>query len=60
MVSRQPELRDEIVRKLDSMAEKGQLNPYVSGRYSLEQAPQALRALMDRKVVGKVVVEPNR
>jgi NADPH2:quinone reductase len=60
MVSRQPDLRDEIVRDLDVMAEEGRLNPYVSGRYSLEQAPQALRALMDRKVVGKVVVEPNR
>lgn len=60
MVSRQPELRDEIVRDLDELAEQGRLNPYVSGRYSLEQAPQALRALMDRKVIGKVVVEPNR
>ncbi len=60
MVSRQPELRDEIVRDLDELAEQGRLNPYVSGRYSLVQAPQALRALMDRKVTGKVVVEPNR
>ncbi len=60
MVSREPELRDEIVRDLDRMAAEGRLNPYVSERYSLEEAPQALRALLDRKVTGKVVVEPNR
>jgi len=60
MVSREPETRAQIERDLDALAEQGRLNPYVSGRYSLEQAPQALRALMDRKVTGKVVVEPNR
>ena len=60
MVSREPELLAEIIRDLDELAEQGRLNPYVSGRYSLEQAPQALRALMDRKVIGKIVVEPNR
>lgn len=59
MVSRQPELRDEIIRDLDELAEQGRLNPHVSARYTLEQAPEALRALMDRKVTGKVVVEPN-
>jgi NADPH2:quinone reductase len=60
MVSREPELRDEIVKGLDTLASEGRLNPYVSGRYSLEQAPEALRALIDRKVTGKVVIEPNR
>ncbi len=60
MVSREPHIRDEIARDLDAMATEGRLNPYVSGRYSLEDAPQALRALLDRKVTGKVVIEPNR
>lgn len=59
MVAREPALRDEIVRSLDALAEEGRLNPYVSGRYPLDQAPMALRALLDRKVTGKVVVEPN-
>jgi NADPH2:quinone reductase len=59
MVSREPELLGEIVGGLDAMATEGRLNPYVSGRYPLEQAPDALRALLDRKVTGKVVVEPN-
>ncbi len=60
MVQKQPDLRDEISRDLEQLASEGKLNPYVSGRYSLEEAPQALRALLDRKVTGKVVVEPNR
>jgi len=59
MVSREPELRDEIVEGLDALASEGRLNPYVSDRYSLDQAPNALRALLDRKVTGKVVIEPN-
>ncbi|MFK7897123.1 MAG: NADPH:quinone oxidoreductase family protein [Myxococcota bacterium] len=60
MVQRQPDLRDEIAADLDRMASEGQLHPYVSARYSLEEGPQALRALLDRKVTGKVVVEANR
>jgi hypothetical protein len=30
----------------------------VSARYSLEQAGKALRSLMDRTAVGKVVITP--
>ena len=60
MVQKQPELRDEISRELEELASAGKLNPYVSARYPLEEAPLALRALLDRKVIGKVVVEPNR
>ncbi|SMB79666.1 NADPH:quinone oxidoreductase family protein [Deinococcus hopiensis] len=36
----------------------GTLRPLVSERYPLERAPEALRALLDRRVVGKVVVTP--
>lgn len=58
MVGREPETRDSIVRDLDEMTASGQLNPYVSKRYSLEEAPQALRDLQERRVLGKVVIEP--
>ena len=60
MVQKQPDLRDEIADDLNAMAAEGKLNPYVSARYSLAEAPEALRALLDRKVTGKVVIEPNR
>lgn len=58
MVGREPELRDSIVRDLDEMTASGQLHPYVSKRYSLEEAPQALRDLQERRILGKVVIEP--
>ena len=54
------ELLREIVSDLDTMANEGKLNPYVSGRYPLKQGAEALRALLDRKVTGKVVIEPHR
>lgn len=60
MVQRDPALREQIDRELDRLAAAGKLNPYVSERYALADAPKALRALLDRKVTGKVVVEPNR
>lgn len=58
MVSREPETRDSIERDLLDFVSSGRLKPFVSKRYPLEQAPQALRDMLDRKVVGKVVVEP--
>lgn len=59
MGAREPELLREIVAELDALQNEGKLNPYVSGRYSLEKGADALRALMDRKVAGKVVIEPH-
>lgn len=58
MIARQPDLIAEITGDLDAMISEGKLNPYVSARYALAQAPQALRDLLDRRVTGKVVVEP--
>jgi NADPH2:quinone reductase len=58
MTGKEPALRDEIERELLAELAAGRLNPHVSGRYSLEAAPQALRDMLDRKVVGKIVIEP--
>ena len=60
MISKQPELLQEITRDLYAFLEEGKLKPYVSARYPLAEAPQALRDLLDRKVTGKVVIEANR
>ncbi|WP_057462151.1 NADPH:quinone oxidoreductase family protein [Pseudovibrio sp. POLY-S9] len=40
--------------------QEGKVNPTVSKSYSLEEAPQALRDLMERRVIGKVVLETGR
>jgi NADPH2:quinone reductase len=47
------------MRELNKLAVEGKLNPYVSARYSLKEAPLALSALLERKVTGKVVIEPR-
>ncbi|MEM9562269.1 MAG: NADPH:quinone oxidoreductase family protein [Actinomycetota bacterium] len=58
MTARDPELRDAVSAELLSLTADGKLKPHVSGRYPLDRAGEALRSMMDRKAVGKVVVEP--
>lgn len=59
MTARDPELRDAISAELLELTSIGRLTPHVSGRYPLERAGEALRSLLDRKAIGKVVVEPR-
>ena len=58
MVSREPEVLAAVEHDLWEFMASGRLKPHISRRYSLDEAPQALRDMMDRKVVGRVVVEP--
>jgi NADPH2:quinone reductase len=48
--------RDELMALLAS----GRLHPLVSATYPLERAAEALRAVFDRRAIGKLVVEPGR
>ena len=36
---------------------EGKLKPHIDKVYSLENSPQALQDMMDRKVKGKVIIE---
>jgi NADPH2:quinone reductase len=58
MVAREPRTRDAVVHDLLELTASGRLRPHVSRRYSLDDAAQALRDMLDRKAVGKLVVEP--
>ena len=58
MTARDPELSNAISAELIELTSAGKLQPHVSGRYSLDDAHVALRSMMDRKALGKVVVEP--
>jgi NADPH2:quinone reductase len=58
MTARDPELSASISAELIDHTATGKLKPHVSQRYPLEGAGEAMRALMDRKALGKVVVEP--
>ena len=58
MTAREPARSAEISDQLIDWVASGKLQPYVSNQYPLERAGEALRAMMDRTVVGKVVITP--
>jgi NADPH2:quinone reductase len=58
MTARDPAMRDSITSELLELTASGKLRPHISGRFPLEQAGEAMRSMMDRKAVGKLVVEP--
>ena len=58
MTMRDPALATSISEELIDLVASGELRPHVSGRYPLERAGEALRLLIDREAVGKVVVTP--
>ncbi|MDG2303290.1 MAG: NADPH:quinone oxidoreductase family protein [Candidatus Binatia bacterium] len=38
--------------------EAGRLRPYIGGRYPLDRAGEAMARVLDRRAVGKIVIEP--
>jgi NADPH:quinone reductase len=58
MTMRDPALNRAIGDELLDLVAGGRLQPFVSGRYPLERAGEALRALIDRTAIGKLVVTP--
>jgi NADPH2:quinone reductase len=59
MTAREPEKNKAISNQLIEWVAAGALQPHVAGRYPLERAGEALRALIDRKAVGKLVITPR-
>ena len=58
MTMREPEKNAAISQQLIDWVANGDLAPHVSERFPLERAGEAMRALMDRKALGKLVVTP--
>jgi NADPH2:quinone reductase len=54
-----PELGRDYERELPRLAALGVMRPHISHRFPMERAADAFRALIDRKVVGKAVIEMN-
>jgi NADPH2:quinone reductase len=52
-----PELGRDYVEELPRLAALGVMRPNISHRFPMERAADAFRALIDRKVVGKAVIE---
>ncbi|MBL7874182.1 MAG: NADPH:quinone oxidoreductase family protein [Cyclobacteriaceae bacterium] len=54
---REPERNAQNFSQLAFWVREGKINQHIHNIYSLEQAPQALQDLMDRKVIGKAIVQ---
>ncbi|KEF34712.1 NADPH:quinone oxidoreductase [Deinococcus sp. RL] len=55
---RDPRANARNLARLLEWVQEGTVRPLVSARYPLERTPEALRALLERRVTGKVVVTP--
>ena len=55
---RSPQEGAEHFRMIDELISNGSLNPYIHKIYSLDQTVEALKELRDRKVIGKVCINP--
>lgn len=49
----------DMLNTLADLFSKGKLNPYIYQSFNLEDAPKALRMMMDRKALGKLVIKVN-
>jgi NADPH2:quinone reductase len=58
--AREPERNAANMALLADWCERGTLHPLVSQTYALEDAGRALRDMLERKVVGKVVLVPSQ
>jgi len=52
-----PEQGRDYVEELPKLAALAVMKPHISNRFPMERAADAFRALTDRKVVGKVVID---
>jgi len=57
--TRSPHEQRELVDELIAMLAERRINPSVTAQFTLDQSSEALRELMDRRVVGKAVVLPR-
>ncbi|HET6185281.1 MAG TPA: NADPH:quinone oxidoreductase family protein [Acetobacteraceae bacterium] len=52
----EPERAEANIREMLTLAGEGKLRPRISHRFALEEAAAAMRAVIDRKVIGKAVL----
>jgi NADPH:quinone reductase-like Zn-dependent oxidoreductase len=51
--------KKDVMEILRGMLESGQLTPTIGKTFPLDAAPEALRALIQGDVVGRIVLTPN-
>ena len=55
---RSPQKNMQNTLEIIEMYKKKQLHPHIHAVYPLAEAPQALQEVMDRKVKGKIIIQP--
>src|SRR3546814_1871570 len=55
---REPAVNADNFKQLFAWYAAGEIKPHISKRYTLAEAPQALRDMMDRRATGKIVIVP--
>ncbi len=58
--ARDPKRNQENLAEIMSFYKAGKISPHISGRYPLEQAADALTAMAERKVTGKVILTTGK
>ncbi|WP_420148481.1 NADPH:quinone oxidoreductase family protein [Spirosoma sp.] len=53
---KEPSLNQLNMQDIATWVMQGKIAPYISKRYSLAEAPQALTDMMERRIIGKAVV----
>ncbi len=53
---REPKLHEANVRELFKLYEAGKVRPRISARYTLAKGGEAIRAILDRRAKGKLVI----
>jgi NADPH2:quinone reductase len=57
-VQREPQNQTKGIAEMLGWMKEGKIKPLISKTYTLDEAPQALRDMADRKVTGKIVITP--
>lgn len=57
---REPAQHHANIEALFALHGRGALSPHISHRYGLGEVPEALRALDERRVLGKVIIDPRQ
>jgi NADPH2:quinone reductase len=55
---REPQNHMKGISEMLGWMKEGKIKPRISKTYTLDEAPQALRDMADRKVTGKIVITP--
>ena len=52
--------RQEVMLKFKALIESGQLKPPIGKTFTLAEVPEAMRCMLEERVIGRIIVTPAR